>query len=133
MKTKVALETDFFQLLAQLISESNDSDPPIERTGKDLTCSQPMLGRWVSDCDFSFLMETLALPDNIFGHQFPGIPLSQNERQAFANTIQDHCRECAPCHAKRADDLAWKLRVEKAIANNKQTIGDALAKEAGEL
>jgi hypothetical protein len=131
METRVAMEADFIQLLARLISESDDNDPPFKRTGKDLTCSQPLLGRWIDRCDVPFLMDTLALSDHVFGQEFPGIPLSQEDRQAFAKTLENHCRECAPCHAKKAEDIAWKLRIEKAFAENKQAIGDALTKAAG--
>ena len=126
METRVALETDFIQLLARLIAES-DGDPPIKRTGEDLTCSQPVFGRWIDDCDFPFLMETLALPDHVFAQEFPGIKLSQTDREAFARVLEIHCTECARCNAKRAEDNAWKARVEKAFVENKETIGDFLA------
>jgi hypothetical protein len=131
METRVAVEADFIQLLARLISESDDDDPPIERTGKDLTCSQPALGRWIDDCDFPFLMDTLALSDRIFAREFPGIRLSQEEREAFAKVLETHCQECARCHAKQAEDIEWKSRVEKAFAENKQGVGELLVKAAG--
>jgi hypothetical protein len=127
METRIAHEADLIQLLARLISESDDGDPPIERTGKDLTCSQPVLGQWIDDCDVPFLLETLALPDKIFAQEFPGIPLSQRDREAFAKTLITHCTECARCNGKKAEDIEWKLRVDKAIAKNKQAIGHFLA------
>lgn len=126
MKTRVAPETDFIELLARLICESDD-DPPIRRAGKDLPCSELNVGQWVQDCDFPFLMDTLALPDNVFGREFPGIALSQKERKAFAKTLEKHCSDCARCNAKRAEDLAWKLRVDEAIDDNREAIGEALA------
>lgn len=72
-------------------------------------------------------MDTLALPDNVFGREFPGIALSQKERKAFAKTLEKHCSDCARCNAKRAEDLAWKLRVDEAIDDNREAIGEALA------
>ena len=126
MKTIVAPEADFIQLLARLISESDDGDPPIERTGKDLSCSQPALGQWIDDCDVPFLLETLALPDEVFSQEFPGIPLSRRDREAFAKTLMTHCTECARCNAKKAEDIEWKLRVDKTIVENKQAIGHFL-------
>lgn len=132
MKTRVALETDFVQLLARLIGESDDDDPPIEQTGKGLTCSQPTLGRWIDECDFPFLMETLALPDSVFSQEFPEIKLSHKDRQSFAKTLTTHCKECARCNAKQAEDIAWKLRVEKVMANNKEAIGAILTDESRE-
>lgn len=131
METKVAVETDFIHLLARLIAASAANDPPIKHTGEDLRCSQPILGRWIDRCDVPFLLETLALSDHVFGQEFPGILLSQAERLAFAKTLDSHCRECASCHAKKGEDIAWQLRVEQAFADNKQVIGDALAKAAG--
>jgi hypothetical protein len=126
METRVAMEADFIQLLARLIAESDDCDPPIQRSGKDLSCSQPALGRWIDDCDFPFLMDTLALPDSVFGQEFPEIPLSQAKRAAFAKTLETHCQECARCHAKQAEDIEWKLRVDRAFAENKQIIATLL-------
>ena len=123
METRVA---DFIQLLSRLIYESDDGDPPIERTEKDLTCSQPILGQWIDDCDVPFLLETLALPDKIFAQEFPGIPLSLSDREAFAKTLLTHCTECALCNAKKAEDIEWKRRVDKAIVENKQAIGHFL-------
>lgn len=132
MKTRVALETDFAQLLARLIGESDDDDPPFERTGKELTCSQPVLGRWIDDCDFPFLMETLALPDHVFSQEFPEIKLSHRDREAFAKVLNSHCKECARCNAKQAEDIAWRHRVEKVIVKNKETIAAVLADESRE-
>jgi hypothetical protein len=126
MNTKVALETDFIQLLARLISEGDDNDPPIPRTGKNLMCSQPVLGRWFDDCDFPFLMETLALPDHVFSLEYPEIHLSLEERQAFASALQTHSRECAHCHAAKTEDIEWKQRVDKAFDKNKRLIGALL-------
>jgi len=132
MKTRVALETDFVHLLARLIGASDDDDPPIERTGKELTCSQPVLGRWIDDCDFPFLMETLALPDRVFSQEFPEIKLSHKDRETFAKVLTTHCKECARCNAKQAEDIAWRLRIKKVIAKNKEAIGAALADEPRE-
>ena len=126
METRVAPETDFIELLARLICES-DNNTPIRRAGNDLPCSEPYVGRWVQDCDFPFLMDILALPDKVFVREFPGIALSQKEREAFANTLEKHCSDCARCNAKQAEDIAWMLRVDEAIVDNWEAIGEALA------
>lgn len=123
MVTGIALETDFPQLLAKLISESDDGEPPIERTGKDLSCLRPVIGQWIDDCDVPFLFDTLALPDNVFNQEFPGIKLSKSDRETFARILETHCSECARCNAKRVEDIEWKMRVDKAFVENKQAIG----------
>lgn len=133
MNTRVASEADFIQLLARLISESDDNDPPFQRTGKDLMCSQPVLGRWFDDCDFPFLMETLALPDHVFSREYPEIPLSLEDRQAFANTLETHSRECAHCHAKKTEDILWKQRVDEVFEKNKRLISTRLTNTIDEL
>jgi hypothetical protein len=125
MEIRVAPETDFIELLARLICESDD-DPP-RRIGKDLPCSEPNVGKWIQDCDFPFLMYTLALPDSVFMREFPGIALSHKKREAFAKTLEKHCSDCARCNAKQAEDIAWKLRVDEAIADHREAIGEALA------
>jgi hypothetical protein len=133
METRVAVKTDFIELLTRLISESDDGDPPIQRTGRDLTCSQPNLGKWFDDCDFPFLMETLALSDDVFRQQFPGIKLSQDERQAFGGILETHCTECASCHAQKVESIEWASRIEKAFAENKEAIGDLLLSSGDDL
>lgn len=130
MEARTVVETDFIELLARLISDGNEENPR-ERSGSDLKCSQPIFGRWIEDCDFPFLMETLALPDSVFKEEFPGILLTQEDRKIFAQTLEAHCTECARCHAKRTEDIEWKSRVEKAFAENKQLIGAVLSKAAG--
>src|SRR5690349_16314639 len=132
MNTGVAVKTDFIQLLARLISESDDNDPPFQRAGKDLMCSQPVLGRWFDDCDFPFLMETLALPDHVFSREYPEIPLSLEDRQSFAATLQAHSRECAHCNAKKTEDIEWKQRVDKTFEKNKGLIGALLTNTVDE-
>jgi hypothetical protein len=92
-----------------------------------------VLGRWIDDCDFPFLMATLALPDEVFSREFPDIPLSLNDRQAFAGVLQAHSRECAHCHAKKTEDIEWKQRVDKAIDKNKQLVGAWLTETVDEL
>jgi hypothetical protein len=123
----IAQQTDFIQLLSSLISESDDGEPPIERTGKDLTCSQPIIGRWIDDCDVPFLFDTLSLPDDVFNQEFPGIKLFKRDRETFARILETHCTECARCNAKRVEDLEWKMRVDKALVENKQAIGHFFA------
>ena len=122
MATGIQVQTDLIQLLARLIAAS-DKGPPAKRTGNDLSCSNPTLGKWIDDCDFPFLMETLALPDEVFECEFPEIRLSHQERETFAQSLNGHCKECARCHAKRAEDLEWVSCVDKALAE-KDTIGE---------
>ena len=126
METTVALETDFIRLLTRLISESDDSEPPIERAGRDLICTEPSLGRWFDSCDMIFLFETLALPDTVFQEEFPEIKLSPRDREAFAKILDMHSAECAHCNAKRAEDIEWKKRIDKAFVYNKQAIAQFL-------
>ena len=85
--------------------------PP--RTGA--TCSQPILGKWISDCDFPFLMETLSLADNVFKQEFPGIRLSQEERRIFARALESHSQTCPRCRAKRANDDHSNRRLDKVL------------------
>ena len=84
-----------------------------------VTCSAPVLGRWINDCDFSFVMEILVLSDRVFKQEFPGIKLSEEERKLFARELDAHSKACARCGAKRAADEAYKERAEKVLASNK--------------
>ena len=70
----------------------------------ELTCSQPIVGRWINDCDYSFLTETLALTNDAFKQEFREIQLSHEERKMLATILDDHTRECARCGSKRAED-----------------------------
>jgi len=79
------------------------------------TCSQPIVGRWINDCDYPFLTETLALTNVVFKQQFRGIQLSHEERKMMAKTLETHTRECARCGAKRAEDDKDKRDAEKLL------------------
>jgi hypothetical protein len=79
-----------------------------QRIANNLTCSAPVLGRWINDCDFPFVMETLLLSDHVFKQEFPGIQLSEEERRFVAMELDAHSKTCGRCGAKRAEDEAWK-------------------------
>jgi hypothetical protein len=70
----------------------------------ELTCSQPVVGRWINDCDYPFLTETLALTNDVFKQEFRGIQLSHEERKMLATILDKHTRECARCGSRRAED-----------------------------
>jgi hypothetical protein len=126
------METEFFTLMASLLLEK-DNDTPFrlseqEDALKSLECSKPELGRWVRDCDFPFLMETLMLEESVFAQEFPGAKLTFEDRKELSNALELHCETCNYCHRKRAYDLEWQSRVSKVFAENKQTIGQAIAR-----
>lgn len=101
--------------------------PPVPKIMKqqitnNLTCSSPVLGKWVNDCDFPFIMETLLLSDQVFKQEFQGIHLSEDERKLFARELDAHSKACARCRTKRAEDEAWKERTGKALAKRGQVM-----------
>ncbi|HKR13053.1 MAG TPA: hypothetical protein VJT15_13420 [Pyrinomonadaceae bacterium] len=81
-----------------------------KRITNNLTCSAPVLGKWITDCDFPFVMETLLLSDRVFKQEFPGIRLSEEERKLLASELDAHSKACTRCRAKRAEDERWKER-----------------------
>lgn len=87
-------------------------------TTNNLTCSSPVLGKWVNDCDFPFVMETLLLSDRVFKQEFPGIQLSEEERKLLARELDAHSKACARCGAKRAEDEALKDATGRALTGN---------------
>ena len=70
----------------------------------DLTCSQPIVGRWINDCDYPFLAKTLSLTNDVFKQEFRAIQLSDEERKMLATILDKHTRECARCCSKRTED-----------------------------
>jgi hypothetical protein len=82
----------------------------------NVRCTSPVLGRWINDCDFLFVMETLLLSDRVFKQEFPGIKLSEEERKFFATKLDAHSNVCARCVVKRAEDKAWQERTGKTLA-----------------
>jgi hypothetical protein len=80
------------------------------RNSFELTCSQPIVGRWINDCDYAFLTEILALSNDVFKQEFRGILLSHEERKALATILDTHTRECARCGSKRRQDKGGKRR-----------------------
>ena len=129
------MEKDLVALLSSLIiDKENDTVSRLnaqEIALKELKCMHPELGKWINDCDFPFLIETLVLEDAIFFGEFPDVKLTAEERKEFANALEAHCENCAHCHLKRAYDLEWQSRVNRAFAENKQVIGKAIAHAAG--
>ena len=128
-------EVGLIALLSGLIHE-RDNDTPFQSSEqgdglKGLTCSEPRLGRWIEGCDFPFLSETLMLDERVFAKEFPGVTMTAGERRDLAKALEEHCETCPRCGGKRADDLEWQALVYKAIAENKQLIGEAIAPAAG--
>lgn len=103
-----------------------------EEALRELSCTDPELGKWIAVCDLPFLIETLVLSDAVFSQEFPGVKLAADERKRFANSLEEHCEICAHCHLKRAYDLELQSRVKRAFAENKQAVGKAIAHAAGE-
>lgn len=129
------VEKDLITLLSRLILEKDEDAPSRlseqEDYLKDLKCADPALGKWISDCDFPFLIETLALDAATFSEEFPDAQLTAEERKEFANALEAHCETCEFCHSKRAHDLEWQSDVNRAFAENKEAIGKTIASAAG--
>jgi hypothetical protein len=94
-------------------------------------CTKPDLGKWIDNCDFPFLIETLMLDHTIFVKEFAGIEFPEEERKTFARSLEAHCEDCVHCHLKRSYDLEWQNRVNSALTENRTEIGKALAHHGG--
>ena len=122
-------------LLSSLIVEK-DEDAPFrlkeQRTKLSETkCTKPELGKWIDNCDFPFLIETLMLDQTIFVKEFPGIEFPEEERKSFTRSLEAHCEDCVHCYLKRSYDLEWQSRVDRALAENRDAIGNALVHRSG--
>jgi len=95
-----------------------------------LTCSQPIVGRWINDCDYPFLTETLALTATVFKQEFRGIQLSHEERNMLATILDEHTRECARCGSKRAEDDEGANRQGISVVGAGRLMGRFLEGEA---
>lgn len=129
------IEEDFIKLLSSLILEK-DADVPSwlseqENALKDLKCTNTEFGKWITDYDFPFLIETLTLDTATFSREFPNVQWAVEERKDFANALEAHCETCEHCQLKRAQDLEWQSCVNRAFAENKQVIGKAIARAVG--
>jgi hypothetical protein len=129
------LETNVFELLSDFIREKDDDTPnrltAQEAELKRLECTDHLLGRWMEVNDFPFLIETLMLNDAVFSIEYPAVNLSSEERKNLASAIEAHCESCARCGRKRGYDLEWQSRVDRAIADNREAIGQAVARAVG--
>ena len=135
MKMPKDMGNDLIMLLSSLILDKDDTasqSSAQENLLKDLKCTDAeLLGRWIDNCDFPFLIETLALDAATFSKEFPGAQLTVEARKEFANALEAHCETCERCHLKRAHDLEWQSKVSRAFAENKQVIGKTMASAAG--
>lgn len=122
LKTK---EKDLRAFLTKLIQIHTGAAARIRDPSPD--CSQAALGRWIDNCDFAFLIDTLGLSDAVFAHEFPEVPLSLAERKELANALEAHCETCEHCRPKRATDLAWKSRMDRVFAEDNEIIRKVLA------
>lgn len=125
-------EEALFALMASLVVE-HDGDTPHrlsaqEEALRNLKCDKPELGRWISRYDFPFLIETLTLDETIFSREFPGVGMSVEDRRALCNDLEMHCEDCERCHLKRGYDLEWQSRVNRMFSENKEVIGQAIAR-----
>jgi hypothetical protein len=102
-----------------------------ENALEGLVCTAPELGKWIDACDFPFLIETLMLNEAIFIEEFPDVRLTAEERKQFANTLELHSEACERCHSKRSNDLEWQSTVNRAFAENKEVIGEAIGRSNG--
>lgn len=137
MSTSRDTETSLFELLTKSIKERDEDAPmrpaELENELRALQCSDPeSLGKWIAANDFPFLIETLTLDDSVFALEFPGIGLTLEERKKLASALEDHCERCPRCGLKRAYDLEWQARVDRALAENREIIVATLARGAGE-
>lgn len=129
------METAVFELLFRRIREKDEDTPnrlaAQEDELKRLECSDPALGRWIESNDFPFLIETLTLNDAVFSGEYPAVNLTSEERKRLMSDLEAHCEVCARCGRKRAYDLEWQARVDRAITDNQEEIGRIVAQALG--
>ena len=134
MNTQSNMENDLAIVLSQLIVEHDDDTKfrfqAQDEALKELRCVVPRLGEWIDRCDYSFLIDTLKLNEEIFAEEFPEVRLPLDERARFAEILIAHCDGCAHCHLKRSYDAQWESCVDKALTANKEAIGLALGHAA---
>jgi hypothetical protein len=127
--------TNVFELLSRFIREKDDDTPnrlaEQEAELKRLKCTDLVLGRWIEVNDFPFLIETLTLNDDVFSIEYPTVNLSSEERKSLVSALEAHCEGCARCGRKRGYDLEWQSRIDRAIADNHEAIGLAVASAVG--
>ena len=129
-------QTDLFELISRFIRQ-RDEDTPFrlaeqEEELKRLKCTDPELGKWLDKGgDFPFLIETLMLNDAVFSEEYPGVKLGFEERKRLAAALEEHCEICGRCGLRRAYDLEWKSRVDRAMAENKEVFAQAIARAVG--
>jgi hypothetical protein len=135
MSTSKDMQKALFGLLTKCIRERDDDTPfrlaEQEAELKKRKCADPELGTWIDGNDFPFLIETLMLSDAVFSEEYPEVKLPQEERMSFASALEAHCEGCARCGLKRAYDLEWQARVNRALAENREAVGQAIARAAG--
>jgi hypothetical protein len=135
MSTIKDMETDLFETLSRCIRQRDEDTlfrlAEQEAELKKLKCSDPELGRWIDGNDFPFLIETLMLSDAVFSEEYPGVKLSFENRKQFAAALEEHCELCERCGMRRAADLEWKSRVDRAFAENREVFAQVIARAAG--
>lgn len=129
MELLKAKKKDLLAFLTSLIQAQTGAVPTLKPAGDN--CERQVLGKWITNCDFPLLIDTLALGEAVFTTEFPGVQLTMKERQEVADELQSHCESCKECQAKRASDLAWKARMERVFSENQEVVRNVLARAVG--
>lgn len=128
-------EDELYTALSTLIIEQDD-DIPYRLTAqedalKELKCTDESYGKFISQCDYPFLMETLELDDTIFSKEFPKVRLTLEDRKTLTESLERHCESCSHCSLKRSYDFEWQSRINRAFIENKTVISKAIGYAAG--
>lgn len=136
MSISKGMGAELFELLWRCIKERGGDAPSLAEQKAELEkreCTDPaLLGRWIGANDFPFLIETLMLSDAVFSEEYPNVKLTSEERRRFASDLEAHCERCPRCGLKRAFDLEWQARVNSAFAENREALGQAIARAVNE-
>lgn len=118
------MESDFTDLLADFVRQAeSDLDSRLDAQAdalKDLTCTEPTLGKWVDAHDVEYMLAAFALNDDDFVEHFPSMAkITANDRNRIIKAFENHFEHCPHCHRKRSYDLEFNSRIEFVTRQNR--------------
>jgi DNA-binding transcriptional MocR family regulator len=122
---------DFDNLIIDLVRKANpDLDSRLESQAEaldELECTNPVLGKWIDEYDYEYLLAAFNLNDGEFSRNFPGMAhLNQHDRSQIIEAFEDHFDHCAHCYLKRGYDLEMNDKIERVYTTDKTLVAQYL-------
>ncbi|HKO95879.1 MAG TPA: hypothetical protein VJU86_02735 [Pyrinomonadaceae bacterium] len=132
------METDFTETLS-IFFQQTDPELQSRLEGQDeglreITCTQPMVGRWIDSIFTGYLFAVFKLKDADFANMFPQLRhINAAQRHRIIEVMENHIGKCQRCSLLQGYDLEFEARFKKACRQNGELLLELLTEDEGEV